>query len=58
MAVRRYARSGYGWLWSGPTGGDDYATPDLPLIGIRLLCATAIGAAGIVVSGYKLPKRN
>jgi hypothetical protein len=42
-------RTGYGWLWSGPSGAVDgasrYSSPDLPIIGLRLLAATALSGA-------------
>ena len=34
-----YYRMGYAWLWIGP---DRYATPDGPLIVLRLVAATAL----------------
>ena len=57
-ARARYALSGYGWLWEGPKVADYYATPDLPLIGLRLLCVTALGAAAVLTAGYKSARRN
>ena len=47
-------RSGYGWLWAGPLstevfpGHGPYHTPDLPIIGLRLLASTALAGAAFV----------
>jgi hypothetical protein len=47
-------RAGYGWLWSGPSGTADrgrfYASPDLAVIGLRLLAATAIAGAALIAA--------
>jgi len=51
-------RVGYGWLWSGPQLADSswacnhtpHATPDLAIIGLRLLAATALGAASLAAA--------
>jgi hypothetical protein len=46
-------RVGYGWLWMGPSEGafyDDNATPDLPIIGLRLLAATALAGIGFAAT--------
>lgn len=50
-------RVGYGWLWSGPAGTEVDplpATPDLSVIGLRLLAATAISAAAFLAVRKKL----
>jgi hypothetical protein len=52
-------RVGYGWLWAGPDifhgypRGDmnTYATPDIPVILLRFLAATSIGAAAMLAAG-------
>jgi hypothetical protein len=48
-------RVGYNWLWSGPPLGDVdrgnlYGTPDLAVIGLRLLAATALAGAGLAAT--------
>jgi len=46
-------RIGYHWLWIGPTEGeffDENATPDLSIIGLRLLAATAIATAAFLLA--------
>lgn len=40
-------RAGYAWLWIGPAEGEG-ASPDLPIIGLRLLAATALASAAFV----------
>jgi hypothetical protein len=59
-----YIRLGYAWLWVGPAsatvpnttfpfpraGG---ARPDMPLIALRLLAATAAGAIAFLLIGIK-----
>jgi hypothetical protein len=48
-------RAGYGWLWAGPNTTDvpsSLTTPDLSIIGLRLLAVTALaGAAFCVAAG-------
>jgi len=46
-------RTGYGWLWIGPssTNGGIYSTPDLSITGLRLLAATAISGAAFLLAG-------
>lgn len=51
---RAFARAGYGWLWRGPNTGNSFtdsrSSPDLALITLRLLAATALcGAAYVIV---------
>lgn len=57
----RYVRSGYGWLWAGPDlGAPRYAlnvAPDLHVIGLRLLAATAIATACFVAAGVIVSPR-
>lgn len=49
-------RSGYGWLWSGPSspevlpGYGQYHSPDLPIIVIRLIAVSAIAGAAWTAS--------
>ena len=43
-----YYRMGYAWLWIGP---DRYATPDGPLILLRLVAATALSSAAFLLAG-------
>ena len=43
-----YYRMGYAWLWIGP---DRYATPDGPLIVLRLVGATALSSAAFLLAG-------
>ena len=43
-----YYRMGYAWLWIGP---DRYATPDGPLILLRLFAATALSSAAFLLAG-------
>ena len=43
-----YYRMGYAWLWIGP---DRYATPDLSLIVLRLVAATALSSAAFLLAG-------
>jgi len=43
-----YYRMGYAWLWIGP---DRYATPDGPLILLRLVAATALSSALFLLAG-------
>jgi hypothetical protein len=43
-----YYRMGYAWLWIGP---DRYATPDGPLIVLRLVAATALSSAAFLLAG-------
>ena len=49
-------RIGYGWLWDGPENlgriGKS-STPDLPIIGLRLLAVTALGGAAFWAAGWK-----
>jgi hypothetical protein len=47
-----YLRVGYGWLWSGPSNADYgvLPAPDIPIIGLRILAATAIGIAAFCVT--------
>ena len=42
-------RMGYGLLWAGP----ESATPDLPIIGLRLLAVTAVAGAAFCVATWK-----
>jgi hypothetical protein len=55
----RERRSGYGWLWAGPSstevlaGYGQYHTPDLPIIGLRLLAVTAIAGAAFGAAAWK-----
>ena len=47
-------RAGYGWLWSGPPDTEvipSLTTPDLPVIGLRLLAATALATSAFLVLG-------
>ena len=51
-------RTGYGWLWEGPTRyaegrANVYATPDLPIIGLRLLAATALAGTAFLLATRK-----
>lgn len=59
-----YVRLGYAWLWVGPARADIPATafpfpraagarPDMPLIGLRLLAATALCAVAFLLIGIK-----
>ena len=41
---------GYAWLWIGP---DRYATPDGPLIVLRLVAATALSSAAFLLAGIR-----
>jgi len=48
-------RAGYGWLWKGPPdlgawATSAYATPDLSIIGLRLLAVTALAGAAFVAT--------
>jgi len=43
-----YYRMGYAWLWIGP---DRYATPDVSLIVLRLVAATALSSAAFLLAG-------
>ena len=47
-------RLGYGWLWAGPKDAEgqtsQYARPDVPVIYLRALALTAIGAAAVVAT--------
>jgi hypothetical protein len=44
-------RVGYGWLWSGPSSAPDpVPSPDLPIIGLRLLAASAIAGAAFAAT--------
>jgi hypothetical protein len=48
-----YVRLGYGWLWAGPTDAgkqDVFSTPDLVLIGLRLVAISAVAGAVFVLS--------
>jgi hypothetical protein len=54
-----FRRLGYGWLWAGPDGADEealYASPDLVLIGLRLLASTALAACGFLIAGIFPPR--
>jgi len=43
------ARIGYGWLWIGPSVGyAPYASPDLAVIVLRLIAATALAGAAFL----------
>jgi hypothetical protein len=47
-------RAGYGWLWSGPPDTEvlpSVTTPDLPVIGLRLLAVSAISGAAFLLAG-------
>jgi hypothetical protein len=47
-------RCGYGWLWIGPSEPAYYnesATPNLTVIGLRLLAASAMSGAGFLLAG-------
>jgi hypothetical protein len=53
-------RTGYGLIWNGPSkfadspsGPSIYSTPNLPIIGLRLLAVTAIAGAGFVAATFK-----
>jgi hypothetical protein len=48
-----YLRTGYGWLWVGPSapGVASYSTPDLVIMGFRFMAATAISAAIFLLTG-------
>jgi hypothetical protein len=45
-------RVGYGWLWAGPISGWNarYATPDIPLILLRILAVTAIAGIALLIT--------
>ncbi|PYX16119.1 MAG: hypothetical protein DMG84_08880 [Acidobacteria bacterium] len=45
-----YYRMGYAWLWIGP---DRYATPDVTLIVLRLVAATALSSAAFLLAGIR-----
>jgi len=51
-----WVRFGYGWIWSPPLGSgsasDEAAglEPNLPIIGLRLLAATALGVVGFLLA--------
>jgi len=52
----RLRMTGYGWVWSGPPTTEIspmLTTPDLSIIGLRLLAATALGAAGFLLATRK-----
>jgi len=52
----RSQRTTEGWVWSGPQYGPDetFATPDLPLIALRIAGYSAIaGAAFLLVGSWK-----
>ena len=61
VTASSYRRMGYGWLWAGPITEEHttqrdyaaYATPDLPLIQLRLIAATAISAAAFLLAGIQ-----
>src|SRR5579864_4681012 len=41
-------RTGYGWLWVGPSDpnlSNTHSTPDLPIIGLRFLASSALAGA-------------
>ena len=45
-------RTGYGWVWAGPSNPQLEAaltTPDMPVIALRLLALTAIATAAFIV---------
>jgi hypothetical protein len=47
-------RVGYGWLWIGPSEPAYYnesATPDISIIGLRFLAATALATVAFLLSG-------
>ncbi len=51
-------RTGYGWLWNGPSNFAEgrasiYATPDVPIIGLRLLAVTAVAGVAFCVGTWK-----
>ena len=61
FSIGRDMRAGYGLLWAGPVSGGQlekdyrrpvaqYATPDWPLISLRLVAATAFGAAAFLLA--------
>jgi hypothetical protein len=46
-------RTGYGWLWVGPSDpnlANTHATPDLPIISLRLLVVTALAGAALATT--------
>jgi hypothetical protein len=49
-----FRRIGYGWLWAGPYVGYPeglYATPNVVVIGLRLLACAALAACAFLVAG-------
>jgi hypothetical protein len=59
VKATRERRSGYGLLWAGPSSAEvlagygQYHTPDLPIIGLRLLAVTAVAGAAFCIAGLK-----
>lgn len=57
QANPQYLRIGYGWLWAGPTSDSRFldqgvvGAPDLPLIALRIVAATAISGAAFLGAG-------
>ena len=50
----RLRMAGYGWIWSGPPSTEIspmLTTPDLSIIGLRLLAATALSTAAFLLAG-------
>lgn len=43
-------RTGYGWLWIGPSLASTHSTPDWSIIGLRLLAVTALAGAGLAAT--------
>jgi hypothetical protein len=50
-------RTGYGWLWSGPSSasgeGGAYSSPDLTIIALRLIAASTIAGAGYIAANCR-----
>jgi hypothetical protein len=54
-STTHYVRAGYGWLWSGttedkPRNYTHSVIPDLPLICLRVLAASAIAGAAMLTA--------
>jgi hypothetical protein len=43
-----YQRDGYAWVWVGTS---EHARPEVPVIALRLIATTAIGAACFLLAG-------
>jgi len=52
--------TGYGWLWAGPVARvwAAQSDPDLPIIGLRLLAATAIWGAAMLLATIVFPRQR